>query len=260
MKIKYLLLSIIILIFLSGCVDTTKQASKIEQLTDENAELKDQIFELESQVVSLKNNFNEVLEERNDYEKQLDEFYLTKITGDIDLTNWDREHIVRALGYYNDKFKSTAWYSYDYRLDQKDFYWTQNTSLGFVPDPFFELKRKKKDSEFVNFHLRLERLDLTTVVDASNAVTFVSNKTVALEKYNEYVDDVLRESQIDLDLTCYKQTSCRDIKVIKCSKDNKNYYSWFEGSHLFTTRFDNREALNAFEEFYCRPDLYASLL
>lgn len=234
--------------------------SRLIELQEENSELKGEIQDLESQVSDLKSQLTSITEERDGYLKQLDEFYLTKLTGDIDLTNWDREHIVRALSYYNEKFKSTVWHTYDYRMDKKDFYWTQNTSLGFVPDPFFELKRKKKDSEFEFFHLRIERLDLTTEVADPNTVTFSSNKTRALEKYNEYVDDVLRESQIDPDLKCYQQTTCRDIKVIKCTKDNKNYYSWFEGSHLFTTRFDDREALDAFEEFYCRPDPYASLL
>lgn len=239
----------VFILLLSGCVKTSGELnSKIELLKEENSQLKDQIVELESQISALKNQFNTVTEERNRYLKELDDFYLTKVTGDIDLTYWDNDHIVRALSYYNDKFKSAVWQTYTYRRDQKDFYWAFNTSLGFTPDPFFELRRKDKDIELDFFHFRIERLDLNY------------NKTLAQEKYDSYANDVLRESQIDPDLNCYKQTVCRNIQVIKCTKDNKDYHSWFEGIYLFTTRFDNREALDAFEKFYCRTDPYASIL
>lgn len=244
MKLKYLLICFIIII-LNGCIPTDE---KIEKLQQENIQLKEQIQEFESQISDLKDQLNIITEERNKYLKELDEFYLTKITGDIDLIYWDRDHIIRALGYYNEKFKSAVWQTYEYRRDKKDFYWAFNTSLGFVPDPFFELRRRDRETELDFFHFRVERLDLNY------------NRTLAQENYDSYVEDVLRESQIDPDLTCYKQTACRGIKVIKCTKDNKDYHSWFEGSHLFTTRFDNREALDAFEEFYCHPDPYASLL
>lgn len=237
-----------VVILLSGCMRPVEETDLgVTAFETENSELKDEITELGAQITNLKNQLNAMTEERNRYLKELDDFYLTKITGTVDLIYWDNDHIVRALGYYNDKFKSATWQTYEYRRDQKDFYWAANTSLGFTPDPFFELRRKDKSSELDFFHFRIERLDLN------------DNKTLAQEKYDLYVNDVLAESQVDTDLKCYKQTTCRDIKVIKCTKDDKDYYSWFEGLYLFTTRFDNREALDAFEKFYCHPDPYASL-
>ena len=248
MQFRYFLLCIAILTLLTGCVkDQSEQESRIEQLIDEKSELKDEIADLETKITNLKNTLNDITEERNKYLQQLDEFYLTKITGDIDLVYWDRDHIVRALGHYNEKFKSAVWQTYHYRRDQKDFYWAFNNSLGFVPDPFFELRRRDRETELDFFHFRIERLALNY------------NQTLAQEKYESYLQDVWREAQIDPDLTCYQQTTCRDIKVVKCSKDNKDYNSWFEGSYLFITRFDGRVALDAFEDFYCRPDPYASL-
>lgn len=246
MKERYWILFCVI-ILLSGCVQQTTD-SGLTDLKEENSKLKSDIKVLEAQITDLKNQLNVANEERDKYLKELDDFYLTKITGTVDLTYWDNDHIVRALGYYNDKFKSAVWQTYEYRRDQKDFFWSFNISLGFTPDPFFELRRKDKDSELDFFHFRVERLDLNY------------NKTLAQEKYDSYVNDVLAETQIDSDLKCYKQTTCRDIKVIKCTKEGKDYYSWFEGLFLFTTRFDNREALDAFENFYCHTDPYASLL
>jgi len=236
------------LILLSGCVQQTQTDSGLADLKEENSKLKEDIKELETQITDLKNQLNTVTEERDHYLNELDHFYLTKITGTVDLTYWDNDHIIRALGHYNDKFKSPTWQTYAYRRDQKDFYWTENSSLGFTPDPFFELRREDRGSELDFFHFRIERLNLN------------KNKTLAQEEYNSYMNEVLAETQIDSDLKCYKQTTCRDIQVIKCVKDNKDYYSWFEGLYLFTTRFDNREALDAFEKFYCHTDPYASLL
>jgi len=249
MKLKYIVFCSIFLILIAGCVKTPgKIDSRSQELTQENSELKEQISGLQSQISDLKIELDEVTKERDEYLKQLDEFYLTKVTGDIDLNYWDRDHIVRALGYYNEKFKSVVWQTYNYRRETEDFYWAFNSSLGFVKDPFFNLRRRDRDTELDFFHFRIERLDLT------------KNTTFAQETYDSYETDILRESQIDPDLNCFKQTSCRSINVIKCVKDGKDYYGWSEGSFLFTTRFDNRETLNAFEQFYCYPDPYASLL
>lgn len=237
-----------VIILLSGCIQQSEIDSSITGLEQENSELKEDVKELETQITSLKNELNTITEERDHYLKELDDFYLTKITGTIDLTDWDNDHIIRALGYYNDKFNSAVWQNYAYRRAEKDFYWTVNNSLGFISDPFFELRRGDRGTELDFFHFRIERLDLT------------DNKTLAQIVYGSYVGDVFAETQIDSELKCYEQTVCRDVKVIKCTKDNKDYYSWFEGLYLFTTRFDNREALDAFEKFYCHTDPYASLL
>ncbi len=143
----------------------------------------------------------------------------------------------RALGDYNEKFKNATWEIYVYRRDKKDFYWQFGGE--FVQDPFFELRRKDQDQELDVFHFRIERLAIN------------NNRTLAQEEYEKYFNEVLKETQIDKELSCYQQTTCRDIKVVKCTKEGKDYYSWFEGSHLFSSMFDKREALDAFEQFYC---------
>lgn len=245
MKLKYLLvcLTILIIILLSGCVKTPDQlSSEVEELRAANVQLKEEISELESQITNLKNTLNEVTEERDDYLEQLDEFFLTEIKSEVDLIYWTDDEIVRALGNYNKKFNSAVWQTYNYRREEKDFYWAFNTSLGFVPDPFFHLRLKDSDTELDFFHFRIERFALN------------NNRTLAQEKYEAYRDKVLVEAEADQDLRCYEQTTCRDIKVVKCTKNNQNYHSWFEGSRLFTTRFDDREALDAFEKFYCHPE------
>ncbi|MCG2718622.1 MAG: hypothetical protein L6408_07310, partial [Nanoarchaeota archaeon] len=109
MKLKYIIFCSIFLILITGCVKTPgKIDSRSQELTQENSELKEQISGLQSQISDLKIELDEITKERDDYLKQLDEFYLTKVTGDIDLNYWDRDHIVRALGYYNEKFKSVV--------------------------------------------------------------------------------------------------------------------------------------------------------
>lgn len=239
MKMRYLLLIFVIILLLSGCAKTPEEIdSRVEALTEENSQLKEQISALESQISSLEDQLNTVTEERDEYLKELDEFYLTQITGTVDLVYWDDTDMVRAFGDYNEKFKTASWETYVYRRDKKDFYWQFGGS--FVQDPFFELRRKDQDHELDIFHFRTERLAIN------------NNRTLAQEKYTRYLEVIIRETQIDKDLNCYQQTTCRDIKVVKCTKDNKNYHSWFEGSHLFITRFDDREALDAFEDFYCR--------
>lgn len=240
MKLRYLLVCFII-ILLSGCVQQPPDV-RIDKLQQENSQLKEEVQELETHITNLKNEMNTITEERDEYLKELDEFFLTKIDSDVDLIYWNEDEIVRALGNYNKKFNSAVWQTYTYRREEKDFYWAFNTSLGFVPDPFFHLRLKDSDTELDFFHFRVERFALN------------NNRTVAQEKYEDYLKKVVIEDTADKDLHCYKQTTCRDIKVVKCTKNNQNYHSWFEGSRLFTTRFDDRVALDAFEKFYCHPE------
>lgn len=238
MKLRYLFI-FLIAVLLSGCAETQPTDTRIAELQQENTDLKEQVQGSESQIADLESQLTTITKERDEYLEQLDGFYLTKITGTIDLMYWDDADIVRALGPYNEKFKTASWKTYVYRRDKKDFYWQFGGE--FTNDPFFELRRKDQDHELSEFHLRIERLALN------------NNRTLAQEKYDLYLQEVLKETQIDQDLHCYQQTTCRDIKVVKCTKDNKNYHSWFEGSHLFITRFDSREALDTFEKFYCHP-------
>lgn len=237
MKEAYLVLFCMI-ILLGGCIQQVEETdSGLTDLKEENSKLKEDIKELETQITNLKNELTTVTEERDKYLKELDEFYLTKITGTIDLMYWDDNDMIRALADYNNKFKDASFKVYVYRLDKKDFYW----ALGgeFTPDPFFELRRKNQDQELNVSHLRIERLAIN------------NNATLAKDSFDEYYQDILKETQIDKELICYQQTTCRDIKVIKCVKDNKDMYVWFEGTHMFTSRFDGREALDTFEKFYC---------
>lgn len=237
MKKRYLILFCVI-ILLSGCIQqATETDSRIKELNDENSKLNANIKELETQITSLKNELNTITDEKNKYLKQLDEFYLTKITGTVDLMYWDDNDIIRALGDYNEKFKDASWKEYIYRRDYKDFYWV----LGgeFTLDPFFNLRRTDQDQELNVSHLRIERL----------AINY--NQTLAQESFEKYLQDILKETQLDKELSCYQQTACRDIKIIKCVKDNKNMFVWFEGTHMFSSRFDDEEALDAFEKFYC---------
>lgn len=238
MEKKLLLFLCIIFLLINGCVKPVQESdSQIQELNEENSNLKEDVKELETQITNLKNELNTVTEEKNKYEKELDEFYLTKITGIVDLMYWDDNDMIRALGDYNEKLKDASWKVYIYRRDKKDFYWV----LGgeFTSDPFFELRRKDQDQELNVSHLRIERLAIN------------NNATLAQDSFDEYLQDILKETQIDKELNCYQQTTCRDIRVIKCVKDNKDMYAWFEGSHLFISRFDSREALDTFEKFYC---------
>lgn len=241
MKLRCLLVCFIV-ILLAGCVETQPPDTRVAELQQENLQLKEYVQELETQITNLKNQLNTVTEERDEYLKELDEFFLTRIKSDVDLIYWNDDQIVSALANYNEKFEGASWQTYVYRLDEKDFYWEFNTSLGFTNDPFFKLRRKNSDSELEFFHFRIERLALN------------NNRTLAQEVYDDYMEQVLIEDTADKDLYCYKQTTCRDVKVVKCTKNNQNYHSWFEGSHLFTTRFDDRAALDAFEKFYCHPE------
>jgi len=246
MKMRvWLLVLIILAILLVGCTkeqSPQQQDPRIQTLSDENAQLKDKLQELNSQVSELKKQLDYVTGEKNKYLKELDEFYLTRITGTVDLMYWDNGDMFRALKDYNEELKTATWQTYNYRRDMKDFYW-QSGQGGFFDDPFFEFRRKDQDQELSAFHLRIERLALG------------NNRSLAQEEYDKYAQRVLKETQIDKDLACFQQTTCRDIKVIKCIKENKNYHSWFEGSYLFTSYFDNRAALDAFEKFYCYSDI-----
>jgi len=228
---------------LFGCtLGETSQLTdpRVGHLTDENSKLEKKVLDLESQVEELDSKLADVTKERDEYLQELDGFYLTEITGDVDLMYWNDEDIVTALGAYNEVFKTASWKTYVYRRENKDFYW--QIQGQFIDDPFFELRRKDQDHELDVFHFRIERLALH------------GNRSLSQASYDIYLQGILKESQIDPDLYCFEQTTCRDIKVVKCIKNNQNYYSWFEGSHLFISRFDDREALNTFEKMYCRPD------
>ncbi len=247
MKMRWIFLVLGVLLLASACSikqpeipkDTPIVNLKADEFSEENSILKEKISLLEKKIQDLETELVNVKEERDKYLQELDDFYLTEITGTMDLINWDDSDIVTALGNYNEKFKSASWKTYSYRRDKKDFYW--DVGGDFFEDPFFELRRKDQDHELNVFHFRIERFALK------------GNRSLAEEKYKDYLDDLLKETQIDPDLTCFQQTGCRNIRIIKCVKDDKDYYSWFEGTHLFVSRFDGREALDAFEKLYCHP-------
>lgn len=160
------------------------------------------------------------------------------LSGNIDLNDWKPEEIAAAIAKYNTRLDPKP-YNYEYNEDCS--FYAQYGEL-FGKDPFCNILHYPYGQEWNDGHLRIYHLDYDV-------------KEPADVKYQEYLDDVLKETQLDEGLYCYTQEECNDIKVIVCTKDNNNYFSWFQGQVLMTSVNDARRNLNAFARFYCSTEL-----
>ncbi len=163
------------------------------------------------------------------------------LKGSINLADWKSIEIAQAISKYNDKLDPEP-YNYNYNDDCS--YYSQYGDL-FGKDIFCSLTfpiQGPQGEEWNDGHLRIKHLGYD-VKESSEA------------KYKDYLNDVLKETQLDSSLSCYTQKECNDINVIVCTKDSHNYFSWFEGNVLMTSVDDARRNLNAFTRFYCSSEL-----
>jgi len=65
---------------------------------------------------------------------------------------------------------------------------------------------------------------------------------------------ILRETRLDLKLTCYQQKKCRDFNLIICVKSNNTYYSIFKERYILTAVNDKGVFVSTFEQFYCETE------
>jgi len=160
------------------------------------------------------------------------------LVGSIDLSDWKSFEIAEAISLRNNRLNPTA---YNFRYDEKCNFYSQYGEI-FGQDSFCNLKYSYFGQEWDEGHLRIDHLDYE-----------ISES--AIDKYNVYFDNVLKETQLDPDLECFTQKECNDINVIVCSKNSNNYYSWFEGKVLMSSINDGRRNLDAFTSFYCKTEL-----
>ncbi len=224
----------VVLLFVSGCAQQSPQSS-INPLANDN-KCSDELGILQDYVSELQSRISVLEEENTNMKKQLEDYYFSKVTSDVDLLDWNAGEIMRALTLYNANFAKGSWWTYFYNLDTKNYYYQEGEV--FQEDPFFQLRYKNSGQEFNVSSLRIINIAL-------------GNKTIGNEEWKSYIGKVLRETQIDEDLTCYQQTVCRQVQVLKCNKDNQKLYVWSEGTNLFMSRNDDGTALDAFQRFYC---------
>lgn len=160
------------------------------------------------------------------------------LRGEINLADWKTTEIAKAIARYNPRLDPAA---YNYKYNEDCSYYAQYGEV-FGKDPFCNIIYAYQGLEWNDGHLRIEHLDY-------------DSREPADTKYKEYVNDILKETQIDPSLTCFTQKECNNIDVIICTKDNHNHFSWFQGQVLFTSVDDARRNLNAFTRFYCSSEL-----
>ncbi len=221
---RFLILIIFLIIIISLIYFTTnsKQIIIKHPSTEEIEELRKENTLLSSRLEEIK--------------KKLLEYEPEKIEGGINLANWKEEEIITAMSKYAPELTTVRFYDYIYNEDGS--YYEQFGPI-FGVDSFYELVYDYRDQELDVGHLRLFNLGY-------------GDTQLALSKYQSYLNDVLRETQVDPGLKCHTQKECSDIKVTICTKDARVYYSWFEGNYLFIARDDNKLTLNAFTKFYCK--------
>jgi len=226
---RWFVVFFVVLFLLSGCAQQVPLVGDTKQCVDELKITQESNTELESRISQLEG-------ENAKMKKQLDDYYFTQISSDVDLLDWNAGEIIRSMSIYDADFASGGWMTYFYHLDAKNYYYQQGDV--FPEDPFFQIRYKNSGQEFNFSHLRIINIAL-------------GNKTLGQEEWKSYLGKVLRETQADKDLTCYQQTACRQIQVVKCNKNNQKLYVWSEGTNLFMSRNDDAKALDTFERFYC---------
>ncbi len=225
----FILLFVVVFLF-SGCAE---QATLI---TSQGNDCQQELDDLKSYNSQLQERIDDLEKENTDMRNQLDNYYFTQITSDVDLLDWNAQEIMRGMILYNPKFAEGGWWTYFYHLDTRNYYYQEG---GVFPeDPFFQLRYKNSGQEYNVSHLRIINIAL-------------GNRTLGDEGWKAYLGKALRETQVDEDLTCYQQTACRQIQVIKCNKNNQKFYAWSEGTNLFVSRNDEEVALDTFQRFYC---------
>ncbi|MFH1332195.1 MAG: hypothetical protein ABIH63_02825 [archaeon] len=224
------LLFFVVMFLLSGC------AQQVPTQIISSSSCDQELEDLQAYVSELEDRISLLEKENADMKKQLDDYYFTQITSDVDLLDWNSEEIMRGMILYNARYSEGGWWTYFYHLDTKNYYYQQGAVLP--EDPFFNLRYKNSGQEYNISSLRIINIAL-------------GNRTLGDETWKDYLGKVLRETQVDTDLTCYQQTACRQIQVIKCNKKNQKLYVWSEGTNLFMSRNDEGVVLDTFQRFYC---------
>lgn len=165
----------------------------------------------------------------------------TSLKSNVDLSDWTSVEIATAIAKYNDRLDPKP---YNYKYNDDCSYYALYGEL-FGKDPFCNLvfpTLGPEGQEWNDGHLRIFHMDYDI-------------REPADVKYKNYLDDVLKETQIDRSLYCYTQNECNNIDVIVCTKGTDNYFSWTDGTVLMTSYNDARRNLNAFARFYCSTEL-----
>lgn len=220
---KKLVFLLIVSLFIIGCtkqpiiINNNISLSKDQQLQQENENLKKQIQTLQ---------------------KQLDEYTLKKLTGKVDLSSWSEDEILAGLAKYDSVYKNASWFNYKYG---QGYYYDLEGPI--YQDPFYKIRYRDTGRELNVSHLRIYDL-----------VYDLNKKYNDQEKYQQYVDMVLRETRLDPGLVCYRQKKCRDFNLIICVKNYDTYYSVFKERYLLTAVNDRGLFTSTFEKFYCEPE------
>lgn len=191
---------LIVFLFIIGCTkkpvitepsNNSLSLNKEQELQQENENLKNQVQNLQ---------------------KQLDTYSLRKLTSKIDLSSWSEDEILAGLAKYNSIYKNSSWFNY--RYGDRYYY---DLEGPIYQDPFYEIRYRDTGRELNVSHLRIYDL-----------VYDLNKKYNDQEKYQQYVDMILRATRLDQNLICYQQKKCRDFNLIICVKSNNTYYSIFK--------------------------------
>lgn len=148
------------------------------------------------------------------------------------LTTWYFADVFEGLRKTTNKINFSDNYTYIYNDDGSFF---SKKGPIFPVDPFFEIIYND-----IGFEIRFSHFRTYNLGEGKSG----------LEKYNDYIDKISRKDIIDNNMTCNSFEECRNIKLIKCSKNQELAYIWFIDTYLFSA-YDKGEMLDIFKEFYC---------
>lgn len=207
-------LLLISVIFISSCGETAVTGRAIGE----------NVSDLEEEMSELQEQLGQLISELDSYKTKYDPQPLGKV---IDLEYWTISDLMEALKKEDDRIKNARSYVFIYNDDGTFF---ERYGDIYPIDPFYEIRISDSDIELSFSHLRMFKYDE--------------------KKYQEYQNKITVKEAVDSLLKCEKKVDCREMEVIKCTKERMSYYV-IHADNFVITAMDNGEFLEIFEKFYC---------